>query len=757
MKQTFAIHGMHCASCALSIERQLKKVPGVTSAVVNYASEKATVDASADVSAQALQTAVASAGDYRIIQSAPAANHHGMSHDGQPGASVAGEHDHAAMLKERDIARLRRKTMLGAIASVAVILLTLPDMVPALMGLAPREVLFALQLLIATPIQFWLGSQFYRGTLAGLKHFSASMDTLIAVGTSAAYGYSVLATLLPQLFTGAGIEANVYFDASVVILTLLCLGKYLEARPKGQASEAIKKLAGLAAKTARVVRDGHELDLPIEQVVVGDTVVVRPGEKIPVDGVITDGSSAIDESMISGESVPVDKTTGDPVIGATLNKSGLFKFRATKVGADTALQQIIRLVEEAQGSKAPIQKLADLISGYFVPVVIAISIVTFVVWLLAGQPFALAFFTFIAVLIVACPCALGLATPTAIIVGTGRGAEHGILIRDAESLELTQKANTVILDKTGTLTQGAPEVTDVVADDPAALLRSAAAAERGSEHPLGVAIVKHAQAAGAALPEPQHFKAVAGFGLEATVEGRQVLVGKPGFMAERGINTDRFAADAQRLAAAGKTVVYVAIDGQAAGLIALADTLKSSSAEAVKSLQRLGLQVVMITGDNVATANAIASQVGITEVRAEVLPEHKAEAVQALQQQGHKVIMVGDGINDAPALAKADIGMALGSGTDVAMEAADITLVAGDLRKIVEAIRLSRATMSTIRWNLFWAFIYNILGIPIAAGVLYPFWGILLHPIIASGAMAFSSVFVVTNSLRLKRVRIGAV
>lgn len=749
IKKTVDIRGMHCASCALNIEHQLKKLKGVKNAVVNYASEKATVESDIDINDTDINAAVSAAGDYSVIQKVSPSN----PHSGHDMGEMSG-HDHAAMLKAADLKILRSKVVTGFIASAVIMLMMFDRFIPALMALG-KPMMFAIQLIIATPIQFWLGRQFYRGTWSGLKHFSANMDTLVAVGTSAAYGYSVIATLFPSFFASAGLEVNVYYDAAVVILTLILFGKYLEAKAKGKASEAIKKLAGLAAKTAHVIKDGQEVETPIEHVIVGDILVVRPGEKIPVDGVMTEGESAIDEAMISGESLPVDKKVGDTVIGATINKSGMFKFRATKIGADTALAHIIKLVEDAQGSKAPIQKLADVISGYFVPTVIGISIITLITWLALGQPFALAFFAFVAVLIVACPCALGLATPTAIIVGTGRGAEHGILIRDAESLERTGEATAIILDKTGTITEGAPKVTDIVGVDEVEFLRLVASAEIGSEHPLGQAVVAYAQGRGVPLAEPKSFSAVSGFGLRAIVDNKTVVAGKRAFLHDLNIDVNEYDQRAKDLAAQAKTVIYVAVDNKMVGLVALADTVKTGSVQAISELKKMGLAVIMITGDNIQTANAIASQVGITEIKAEVLPQFKSQAVTDLQKRGRKVIMVGDGINDAPALAAADIGMAIGSGTDVAMEAADITLVSGDLRKIVAAIKLSRKTMSTIRWNLFWAFGYNILGIPVAAGVLYPAFGILLHPILASGMMAFSSVFVVTNSLRLKKAKIN--
>ncbi|MAF14104.1 MAG: copper-translocating P-type ATPase [Parcubacteria group bacterium] len=751
MKKIYPVAGMHCASCAIKVEKQLSKISGVTKVNVNFATEKAMVESDHDLDISQLQKAVGSVGNYKLI----AEDH--VSHANNGKKKSHGDHrghDHAAMLKEEEAATLKKKTIFGVVISILVLIGTFQEFFPVINEI-PRQIMFGVLLILTLPVQIWLGSQFYKGAWSGIKHFSANMDTLIAVGTSAAFLYSLIVTLFPTFFSSAGLELTVYYDAAVIILTLIILGKFLEARAKGKASEAIKKLAGLAAKTARVIRNGKEVDIAVDQVKANDIILVRPGEKIPVDGIIIEGSSAIDESMVSGESIPVDKKAGDEVIGATINKSGAFKFKATKIGKDTALAQIIKLVEEAQGSKAPIQRLADIISSYFVPIVIVIAIISFAVWLFFGQPFALAFFAFITVLIVACPCALGLATPTAIIVGTGRGAEKGILIKDAESLEITHQARSIILDKTGTLTKGESVVTDIVAEDKDKLLKFAASAEMSSEHPLGESIVKAAQAKNLKLAEPKNFKTTAGLGLTAEVNSKKITIGKEKFLEDKKIKISDYKTQANKLATRGKSVIYVAIDGQLTGLIALADTLKDGSVQAVKDLQKLGFEVVMITGDNEQTAQAIAKQVGVNQVMAEVLPENKTNEVKKLQAQGKKVIMVGDGINDAPALAQADIGMAIGTGTDVAMAAADITLVSGDLGKIVGAIRLSKKTMATIKWNLFWAFVYNSLGIPVAAGVLYPIWGILLHPILASGMMAFSSIFVVLNSLRLIKVKIA--
>jgi Cu+-exporting ATPase len=626
---------------------------------------------------------------------------------------------------------------------------------------------------LATPVQFWAGWQFYRGTWGALKHKRANMNTLIAVGTSAAYLYSVAAILFPGLFTTGGREANVYFDTAAIIIALILLGRFLEARAKGQTSEAIKKLIGMQPKMALVLRNGEEREIPIEDVQVGDLILVRPGERVPVDGTIRQGYSSLDESMITGESIPVEKQVGDEVVGATINKTGSFRFEATKVDKDTVLAQIIKLVEEAQGSKAPIQRLADIISAYFVPAVIGVAIITFILWYLWGPAPALTFalLNFVAVLIIACPCALGLATPTAIMVGTGKGAENGVLIRSGEALETAHKIKAIILDKTGTLTQGQPVVTDVVAIPDfreEELLMVAASAEQGSEHPLGESIVNAAKEKNLSLVDATDFNAIPGRGIEAKINGQKVLLGNLKLMQEQGLPLDDLGEKATQLSHEGKTPMFLGIDGRAAGIIAVADTLKPNSKEAVKELHRLGLEVVMLTGDNQRTAEAIAQEVVIDRILAEVLPEHKAQEVKKLQAEGKVVAMVGDGINDAPALAQADIGIAIGTGTDVAMEAADITLMSGDLRGVVTAISLSKQTLRTIKQNLFWAFAYNASLIPIAAGILYFVFiqsGVpaglqfflgdygFLNPILAAIAMAASSITVVTNSLRLKRFK----
>jgi Cu+-exporting ATPase len=592
------------------------------------------------------------------------------------------------------------------------------------------------------------------------------MNTLVALGTGAAYLFSVVTTAFPGVVAAPGDHAGhgapmvpVYFEAAAVIIALVLLGRLLEARAKARTGDAIRRLMGLQARTARVIRDGSEAEIPVEQVIPGDLILVRPGEKLPVDGVVRDGHSAVDEAMLTGESLPVEKGPGDAVFGATVNRTGAFRFEATRVGKDTALQQIIRLVQDAQGSKAPIQRLADVISGIFVPVVLIIAITAFVAWFLVaseGVRLPQALVAFVSVLIIACPCALGLATPTAILVGTGKGAEYGVLIKGGESLEMAHRLNAIILDKTGTITYGKPELTDVLpvaAVTEEELLRLVASAERSSEHPLGEAILRGAEALGLRRAEPTSFNSLTGRGLEATVEGHAVLVGNRRLLEERGVDPVALDPVLERIAAEGRTPMLVAIDGKPAGVVAVADTIKPEAPAAVAALQRLGLEVVMITGDHRRTAEAVARQVGIERVLAEVLPEQKAAAVAQLQAERKKVAMVGDGINDAPALAQADVGIAIGTGTDVAIEASDITLIRGDLMGVVTAIELSQATMRTIKQNLFFAFVYNVLGIPVAAGVLYPLFGIMLSPVIASAAMALSSVSVVTNSLRLRGFR----
>jgi Cu+-exporting ATPase len=673
---------------------------------------------------------------------------------------------------EREYRKLRKSFLWAAVLTALILLGSLPHMLGIPSPVPMRWLNFGL-LALATPVQFWAGWRFYTGAWGALKQGQANMNTLVVVGTSAAYLYSLVATVAPGLFAGG--RADVYFDTSALIITLILLGRLLEARAKGRTNEAIKKLAGLQAKTARVLRGGEELDVPVEDVVVGDVVVVRPGEKVPVDGRVVGGESAVDEAMISGEPIPVSKGVGDEVIGATINKSGSFRMEATKVGKDTALAQIIRMVEEAQGTKAPIQRLADKVSGVFVPIVVVIATITFFVWWAVGPApaFTFALLNFVAVLIIACPCAMGLATPTSIMVGTGKGAEMGILIKGGETLEGAHKLTTVVLDKTGTLTRGKPELTDVAATNGLSedqLLYLVASAERGSEHPLGEAIVEGARKRGIGLTDAEHFEAVAGRGIKVRVDGREVLAGNAALFESEGIAEDGLLDEGEGLAVSGKTPMFVAVDGDPVGLVAVADTIKDESYEAVGLLHDMGLKVAMLTGDNRRTAETIAGELGIDRVLAEVLPEDKVGEVKKLQAEGEVVAMVGDGINDAPALAKADVGVAIGTGADVAMEAADLTLISGDVRGVARAIKLSKATIRNIKQNLFWAFAYNVALIPVAAGILYPFFSggtvpellqpVLgeygfLNPILAAAAMALSSVTVISNALRLRRVRIG--
>ncbi len=665
------------------------------------------------------------------------------------------------LIEKKKQKKLIQKLIVGIVLSIIIFLISM-KIIPGISALSD-QVRFIILFALALPVQIWVGSQFYKGLVVIFKYRTADMNTLIAIGTLSAFIYSSIVTFFPKLFTRSGIELHVYFETAAIIITLILLGRFLEARAKGRASSAIKKLMQLEAKTARIIRNGKEVEIDIDLVEVGNIIVVRPGEKIPVDGILTDGASAIDESMVTGESIPVEKDKGDEVIGATLNTSGAFKFEATKVGRDTVLSQIIKLVEEAQGSKAPIQRLADTVASVFVPAVIGIAITTFIVWLIWGPDPSITFalVSFVAVLIIACPCALGLATPTAIMVGTGKGAENGILIKDATSLELAYKLNTIVLDKTGTLTKGKPVVTDIILgkNNPSyssgELLKLSASSELQSEHPLGRAIIKKANESKLKLADPRNFKSITGKGIYAEVDGKKILKGNLALMKENNINLGDLVKTATSIADDGKTPIFISIDGKAAGIIAVADTLKDNAKEGVEGLHRLGLEVVMLTGDNKNTANAIAKRAGIKRVLAEVLPGHKTEEVKKIQKEGKIVAMVGDGINDAPALVQADVGIAIGTGTDIAMESSSITLMKGNLEGVLKAILLSRNTIRVIKQNLFFSFFYNSILIPVAAGVLYPIIGILISPMYAAAAMALSSISVISNSLRLRKLKLN--
>ena len=736
---TISVRGMSCASCVQKVTKALNRVEGVVSASVNFAAERADINYLPTVATlDDLMTAIRDAG-----------------YEPLPQAKEEDLLERDARIKREELSRLKRKFIFAAAFSVPVMIGTMAHVLPWVPDFLASNILL---LLLATPVQFWSGWQFYRGAWAALKHFSADMNTLIAVGTSSAYFYSAAVTVFPGLLGSGGMNHAVYFDTATVIIALILLGRLLELRARGQTGEAIKKLIGLKAKTARVIRQGTEVDVPATDVLEGEIIVVRPGEKIPVDGVITEGFSTIDESMISGESLPIEKKAGDEVIGATMNRTGTFRFRATRVGKDTTLSQIVKMVEQAQGSKPPIARLVDVIAGYFVPAVIALAIITFIIWYAFGPEPALSFalLNFIAVLIIACPCAMGLATPTSIMVGTGKGAENGILIRGGESLETAHKLDTIVLYKTGTLTKGQPSVKGVAplsVGSAEEMIFFAASAEKGSEHPLGEAIVRRAVELGITPADPIGFEALPGRGIQASVQGTEVLLGNELLLSEKGIDVAPARLEAEKFSDEGMTPVFLAVGGSLKGTIAIADTLKENSKEAIEAFKKLKLEVVIITGDNKRTAKAVADELGVKRVLAEVLPQDKAREVKKLQDEGRKVAMVGDGINDAPALAQADVGIAIGTGTDVAMEASDITLIGGDLRSIVTAIALSRATIRNIKQNLFWAFIYNILLIPVAAGALYPAFGILLNPMFAAAAMGLSSVSVVSNALRLKRFR----
>jgi len=743
-KSTFPVSGMTCASCVARVDEALSSAPGVISASVNLASEKATVEYVEGTALADMRRAVKDAG-YEL------------------GPEVQALED-VTTAAQREIRVIKNRFIIAAILTASIMALSWGT---SFVG--KPYLLWAL----ATPVQFWAGLRFYRGAWGALKHRTSDMNTLIALGTSVAYFYSMIAVISPSLFATGVTEPHLYFHTSAAIITLILLGRFLEARAKGQTSAAIKKLIGMQPKTALVIREGEQREIPVEEVQVGDLILVRPGERVPVDGIVRQGYSSVDESMITGESIPVEKKVDDEVIGATINKTGSLEIEATKVGKYTTLAHIVRMVEEAQGSKAPIQRLADVIASYFVPAVIGIAIVTFVVWYLVGPAPALtfAFLNFVAVLVIACPCALGLATPTAIMVGTGKGAEHGILIRNGASLERAHQINTVLLDKTGTLTSGEPVVTDIISAHSFSreeVLQLAASAEHNSEHPLGEAVVKAALEEKLELSPSSDFNAVPGQGVEASVEGKKLFLGNLRLMKEQSLSLNGLEPKAAELLEQGKTVMFLGLDGQVAGIVALADTLKPGAKEALQAMRKMGIETAMLTGDNRLTAEAIAREAGIDRVLAEVLPEHKAREVKKLQEDGKVVAMVGDGINDAPALAQADVGIAIGTGTDVAMETGDITLIKGDLMGVVTAISLSKRTMRTIKQNLFWAFAYNTALIPIAAGVLYLAFGNtgvptglrfalgeygFLNPILAAAAMAASSVTVVSNSLRLRRFK----
>ncbi len=738
---TAPVRGMHCAACVGRVEQALSGVAGVESASVNLATEQATIafdPARADFTR--LRAAVEAAG-YELAE---------------PPAAGAAEDEERAR-RDAEQRREHLKFMVGAVLAAPVLVGGMAHLLPGVPALLRNP---WLQLALTTPIQFWVGWTFHQGFLHDLRYRSASMSTLVSIGTFAAYLFSVAVTVWPGAFAGHG--ATTYYDVSAVVITLVVLGRWLEARARGRTSEAIRRLVSLAPRTARVLRDGREMDVPTAEVVVGDLVRIRPGERLAVDGAVVEGASTVDESMLTGESLPVEKTADARVFAGTINRTGTFVYRAARVGSETTLARIIALVAQAQGSRAPIQRLADRVAAVFVPIVLGLAALTFAGWWLLGPAPAglFALTNAVAVLVIACPCAMGLATPTAIMVGTGRGAEVGVLIRSAAALELLHRVDTVVFDKTGTLTVGRPAVTDVVtlADAAAStseddVLALAAAVEQGSEHPLGEAVVARAKAAGLALPAVTSFTTVPGQGVDALAPDGRVLLGNRALMDVRGIDVAALAGAAERLAGEGKTVMYVSLAGRVLGLIAAADTLKPEAPRAVARLRAMGLRVAMLTGDQRATAEAIARQAGVERVLAEVLPEDKAREIRALQDEGHRVAMVGDGINDAPALAQAQVGIAMGSGTDVAIEAADVTLMRGDLDGVVAAVELSRRTIRVIRENLGWAFGYNAVLIPVAAGALYPLWGVLLSPVLAGAAMAFSSVSVVTNSLRLKRWR----
>jgi Cu+-exporting ATPase len=775
---TIPVSGMTCAACSGRVQRALEKTPGVQGAAVNLMTQNATVEFDPGVT-----------DPDRLVQTIRGT---GYGADlAPPDQSAFDEQEARDRAQDEEFRELRLKAGISFAVAVVAMVVSMPLMAgdahgahgpvadpfmrwtmgwlnPLLEGAfpwlyrVPAPVLSYGLLALTAGVMAWAGRHFYTRAWAAFRHHSADMNTLVAVGTGAAFLYSVVATAAPGFFLRRGVNPDVYYEAVVFIIALILMGNALEARAKRQTSAALRSLVRLQPTTARIVRDGNELEVPVEEVRHGDVVSVRPGERLPVDGEVVSGGSAVDESMLTGESLPVEKNPGDRVIGATINRTGAFRYRATTLGAESVLAQIVKLMRDAQGSRAPIQRLADRISAIFVPVVLSLAIATFVVWFVVADtaPGVRAFAAAVAVLIIACPCAMGLAVPTAVMVSTGRGAEMGVLIKGGEALQRAGDVRTVVLDKTGTITEGRPTVTDLV---PAAgwtgredeLLRLAASLEASSEHPLADAIVRRAKDGGMTLADAERFDSVTGRGAIGTVEGREIAIGNAALMADRGLAVDALSADAERLAGEAKTPVYVDVDGELAGLLAVADPVKPTSREAIDRLHRMGLTVVMLTGDNPRTAEAVARAAGVDRVVAGVLPEGKVEEIRRLQEAGEVVAMVGDGINDAPALARADVGIAIGTGTDVAIEASDVTLMRGDLRGVASAIALSRRTMRTMKQNLFWAFIYNVIGIPVAAGILYPSLGLLLSPVLASAAMAFSSVSVVGNSLRLRGFRAG--
>jgi Cu+-exporting ATPase len=759
-KADLPLLGMHCAACAGRIERALRKVDGVEEANVNFATTRASVAFDPQkTDLNGLKTQIQKAGYDAIV---PEAAKRGTSES-------KSLYDAETTAREKEFAAQKTKFIIALILTIPVAILGMGGhLFPALEPVLNFSGRSWVELLLTTPVLFYAGREFFEGAWKAAKNRAADMNTLVAIGTLAAYLVSVAATFTPNLLavpanhsTGhhQGTMGAVYYEVAAIVITLILMGRLLEAKARARTGEAIRALMSLGAKTARIERDGAEIEVPIEEVRVGDIVTVRPGEKIPVDGIVISGQSSVDESMLTGEALPVKKALNDAVIGATLNKTGSFRFAANKVGDETVLSGIVRLVQQAQGSKAPIQKLADQIAGVFVPIVIVLALLTFAFWFITSPTenrLAMALLTSVSILVIACPCALGLATPTAIMVGTGRGAQSGILIKGGEALETAHKLTTIVFDKTGTITQGKPSVTDVLvsgsqlSDDQ--LLSLAASAESGSEHPLGEAIVRFANEKELSVRKVEDFEAISGQGIQATVRGQSILIGNAKLLTSHEMTPDE--ASAQKLADDGKTPVFIGVDGQYAGIIAVADEVKPTTSAAIRKMHELGLEVVMLTGDHIRTAQAVAKEVGIDKVFAEVLPEGKAEKIRELQEGGEIVAMVGDGINDAPALAQANVGIAMGTGTDVALEAADITLVKGDLQGVASSIALSRATVQNIKQNLFFAFIYNVLGIPIAAGVLYPFTGWLLSPILASLAMALSSVSVVSNALRLRGFKI---